>query len=126
MDLEGQIFIQVNTQSFHRFGRIHGNFCHSPTFIKTAQELHKLRLSNMKIQFIFCHPRRYMLNFILNVHVGFFGRLYTQLASFAYMNGTMSSQELGKLLMYIGKNCSPRTILCGTPHSIIETRPELT
>ena len=51
-----QIVIQVNTQTNHRFDWRFGSLWHFHTFVPTAQEVHMLSLSNMKAQFMFCHP----------------------------------------------------------------------
>ena len=118
MGFEGQFFIQVNAQIFHRFDWRYSSTCHFHTFILTAQEVHKLSLSNMKSQFIFCHPRRYMFSFILKCRRSIF-RSNIQLVSPAYKNGTISSQELGKSLTYIRNNSGPIIDPCGTTHSTV-------
>ena len=52
--------------------------CHFHTFVKTAQEVHKLSFSNLKAQFTICHPRRYMINFILKFRRSIFqSSIYT-------------------------------------------------
>ena len=53
MGFEGQASIRVNAQMFYRFGWGYGSISHFHTSIPTAQEMHKLSLSNVNSKFIF-------------------------------------------------------------------------
>ena len=53
MGFEGQASIRVNAQMFYRFGWGYGSISHFHTSIPTAQEMHKLSLSNVNSEFFF-------------------------------------------------------------------------
>ena len=117
---EYKVFIQLNAQILHRFRWRYGNSCYFHTFIPAAQEVFSIRsvssIWRLNLFFFAIHGGICSTLF-WSVDVAFFGRIYTQLKSSAYKNGTISSQELGKSFTFVRNNSGPRSDPCGTPYS---------